>query len=80
MEKLLAFRGFADFPQVLTAVHSFALVGIELCLNLGFGIQNAGLKLRIAALADPYRGKRGFLHDPQFALHDSSLAIWIGRT
>jgi hypothetical protein len=81
MEKLLAFRGFADVPQgALAAIEGFALVGIELCLNLGFGVQNAGLKLRIAALADTYRGKWRFFHDPQFALHDSSLAIWIGRT
>ena len=55
--QLLVFRGFADVPQaILTAVYGPALVGIELRLNLGFGIQNAGLKLRIAALADTYRG------------------------
>ena len=82
MKQLLAFCGFADDQQgVLTAVYGLALVRIELCLNFGFGIQNAGLKLSIAAFADTYGGERGFLHDPQFALlHDSSLAHRIGRT
>jgi hypothetical protein len=80
MKQLLAFRGFAHDPQgVLTAVYELALVGIELCPNVGFGKQNAGLKLGIAAFANTYGGERSFLHDPQFALlHDSSLAHRIG--
>lgn len=76
MGKLFAFRGFADVPQgALATIQGLALVSIKLCLNLGFGVQDAGLELCIAALADTYRGKWRFFHDPQFALHGSTLAI-----
>ena len=71
---LFAFRSFAHDPQgVLAAVHGLALVGVELCLNIGI------LELRVApfAYAD---GRRGLFHDPQFALcHDCSLAHPAGR-
>ncbi len=76
MKRLLVFRGFPHDPQgVLAAVYRLALVVIKLCLNVGFRIQNAGLKLHITAFANAYGGERSLFHDPQFALlHDRSLA------
>jgi hypothetical protein len=66
---LLSVRRFAHDPQsVLAAIYRLALVGIELCLNIGV------FKLSIAALtyAD---SRRGLLYDPQLALgHVQSLA------
>ncbi len=79
--KLFVFRGFTDDPQgILTAVHRLALVGIELCLNVGFEIRKAGLELGVAAFAYADGRWRGLLYDPQFALrHDCSLAHLVGR-
>jgi hypothetical protein len=72
--KLLFFRRLAHDPQsILTAVYRLALVGIELCLNIGI------LELSVApfAYAD---GWMALLYDPQFALlHDCSLAHSVGR-
>ena len=66
---LFAFRGLADDPQsILAAIYRLALVGVELCLKVG------SLELGIAPFADG-DGRRGWFHDPQFALrHDFSLA------
>lgn len=77
MKQLLAFRGFAHDPQgVLTAVHQFALVGIERGEDRS---QPIAFELGIAVLADTDKG-RGALHDPQLAfLHDCSLAHPTGR-
>lgn len=74
MKRLLAFRGFSHDPQrILAAVHRLALVGIELCLNIGI------LELSIAPFTHA-DGRRALLYDPQFALlHDSSLAHLAGR-
>ena len=71
MKRLLAFGGFAHDPQgILAAVQRLALVGVELCLNVGI------LELGIAPFADA----KPLFHDPQFALrHDFSLAHREGR-
>lgn len=74
MRKLLAFRRLVYDPQsVLAAIHRLALVGIELCLNIGI------LELSVAALTHA-DGRRGLLYDPQLALgHVQSLAHLGGR-
>ncbi len=69
MKRLLVFRRLSHDPQgILAAVHRLALVGIELCLNVGI------FELSVAALTDT-DGRRGLLYDPQLALgHVQSLA------
>lgn len=71
MKPLLAFGGFAHDPQsILTAVYGLALMGVELCLNIGV------LELSIA----PFAHAKALFYDPQFALcHDPSLAHWRGE-
>ena len=66
---LFVFCGFAHDPQrVLAAVHPFAFVGIELCLDIGV------FELSVAPLADA-DSRRGLLYNPQLAFrHVQSLA------
>ena len=74
MTQLLVFRGFAhDSQGILTAIQRFALVGIELCLNISI--------LELSAASFAYAdGRRALLHDSQFALpHYCSLAHLAGR-
>ena len=73
--RLLILGCFTHDPQrVLTAVHEFAFMGIELCLNIGVWIRKARLELSIAPLAHADGWCRGSLDDPQaFVLHDRSL-------
>ncbi len=75
MKRLLVFCGFAHDPQgVLAAVHRFALMGIEPCLNIRIRNKQVGLELRIATFADSDEW-RGAFHDPQLALgHVQSVA------
>ncbi len=67
--RLFIFGRFAhDSQGILAAVGQFALMNIELCLNIGI------LKLSVAPFADA-NGWRSLLYNPQFALrHDCSLA------
>ncbi len=78
---LLAFGRLTHDPQsVLAGVYRFALVILKLYLNVGVRIRKAGLELDIATFTDTDGWRRGFLHDPQFALlHDCSLAQLAGR-
>lgn len=63
---LLVFCGFThDSQSVLAAIYGLALMGVELCLNIGIAEFGA------ATFADP----KPLFYDPQFALrHDCSLA------
>jgi hypothetical protein len=73
--RLFIFGSFAhDSQRILTAVHRLALVGVELCLNIGT------LELSITPFAHA-NGWGRLLYDPQFALwHNCSLAHLAGRT
>jgi hypothetical protein len=68
VRRLLIFGSLAhDAQGVLAGVHRLALMGVELCLNIGI------LELSIAPFADA----KALFHDPQFALcHDPSLSHW----
>jgi hypothetical protein len=86
---LFAFRRFAHDPQgILTAVHQFTLVGIELVANTSqsrVGIcQRLGChaELSIAAFTDSeHRDTPGMFYDPELAFgHVQSLAHREGRT
>jgi hypothetical protein len=71
MKKLFAFGCFAHYPQrILAAVHGFALVDIELGLNV----------IALELSATPFADTKADFHDPQFALrHVQSLAHSAGR-
>ena len=73
--RLLVFGRFAHDPQsVLTAVCQFALVGIELRLNISIWRRKARFELGIASLTYA-NGWERTVYDPESAfLHDCSLA------
>ena len=65
MKQLLAFSGLAHDPQsVLAAVYQFALVSVELCLNIISRRRKAGLELGIAVFAHADGGGRASFYDP----------------
>jgi hypothetical protein len=66
MRRLLAFGGFThDTQSVLATVNRFALVGVELYLNIGIP------ELSVA----PFAYAKALFHDTKFALgHVQSLA------
>lgn len=80
MKQLLVFRRFThDSQGVLTAVHRFALVKVELFLNIWLRVEALGRELSIAAFANSHDW-HGLSYDPKRACwHECSLAHLAGR-
>jgi hypothetical protein len=79
VKPLFAFRGLVhDAQRVLTAIHRFTLMGVELRSQFGFDIIHqrlAGLELSITAFTYADGRRRGFLYDSQESVrHVASLA------